>query len=140
MADSAKKAIETIVVGEAILGQDGAKNTVQEVLIHKVRDKKLYAFNGGDFFVTAEHPFMTADGWKAINPDMTSEYNPLFVAENGKPESLAVGDVLILENGQKQELKTIESRDRYPYDMPVYNLRVDGNNTYFANGYLVHNK
>ena len=26
------------------------------------------------------------------------------------------------------------------FELPLYNFRLDGNNTYYADGYLVHNK
>ena len=119
---------------------DGSENEVEETLVHSLKDRKLYAFNGEAFFVTAEHPFMTENGWKAIDPVMTESLNADFIAENGMPGVLTVGDVLVKENGDKVKLESIESRDRYPHEMPVYNLRVDGNSTYYADGYLVHNK
>ena len=90
--------------------------------------------------MTAEHPFMTEEGWKAIDPELTINRNADFVEQYGKPNVLKVGDVLIKENGKKMLIETIESRDRYPTKMPVYNLRVNGNSTYYADGYLVHNK
>ena len=33
----------------------------------------MYSINGGKAFVTAEHPFKTIDGWKAIDPITTYE-------------------------------------------------------------------
>ena len=132
--------MHAIQAGDVVRGMDEQENTVEEVLVHKLQNKKLYAFNGGDFFVTADHPFMTTTGWKAISPTMTQQRNPGFVDENGLPETLAEGDVLVLENGAQEVLHTLEGRDRYGADTPVYNLRVGGNSTYFANGYLVHNK
>jgi len=140
LIDGTQKPIEQVVVGDVVLGMDEKHNTVQEVLTHDIQEQKLYAFNGGDYFVTAEHPFMTTDGWKAIDPAQTEMRNPKFIRENGTPTYLEKGDVLILEGGKTMKIKRIEGRDRYPNDMPVYNLRVDGNHTYYANHYLVHNK
>ena len=140
MSDGSFKAIEEINIGESVKGMDGAHNVVEEVLIHNFEENTLYAFNGGAFFVTAEHPFMTEEGWKAIDPELTINRNADFVEQYGKPNVLKVGDVLIKENGKKMLIETIESRDRYPTKMPVYNLRVNGNSTYYADGYLVHNK
>ncbi|MAZ00216.1 MAG: hypothetical protein CMH32_06760 [Micavibrio sp.] len=140
LADGSMKNIEDIVAGDVVKGMDGSENEVEETLVHSLKDRKLYAFNGEAFFVTAEHPFMTENGWKAIDPVMTESLNADFIAENGMPGVLTVGDVLVKENGDKVKLESIESRDRYPHEMPVYNLRVDGNSTYYADGYLVHNK
>ena len=37
--------------------------------------RRLYALNGGRPFVTAEHPFLTAEGWKALDPEATRREN-----------------------------------------------------------------
>jgi hypothetical protein len=140
MADGSKKSIEDVNIGDQVLGADGQINNVEEIILHDIKERSLYSFNGGSFFVTAEHPFMTEQGWKAIDPELTINLNADFVAEHGKPNVLMVGDKLVLETGEMMLLETIESRDRYPVKMPVYNLRVDGNSTYYADGYLVHNK
>lgn len=140
MADGSEKAIENVQVGDVVSGMDGAENEVLKVHIVPVADRELYAFNGGDFFVTHEHPFMTTDGWKSIKPEATLEWNPKFIEQFGDIKPLQEGDILIKENGEKVTLETIESRDRYPHDMPVYNFQLTGNQTYYADGYLVHNK
>ena len=140
MEDGSTKSIENVKIGDKVLGMDGQYNLVEDTLIHDIKARNLYSFNGGPFFVTAEHPFMTTDGWKAIDPEMTIDHNPDFVKQHGKPNHLQVGDTLVKENGEQVKIDTIEGRDRYPGEMPVYNLQVNGTDTYYANGYLVHNK
>ena len=51
--------------------------------------------------------------------------------------SLAVGDTLITENGNVL-ITTIDSKDGAA-DTQLYNLRLVGDHTYYADGYLVHN-
>lgn len=138
LADGSTKAIEELKAGDEVIGKDGSVNIVQHNQPKTLNDRMLYAFNGGPFFVTAEHPFMTTGGWKSINPDKTVEINTAF--NEGDVTGLKVGDTLILENGKTMTIETIESRDRYPTEMPVYNPSLNGDQTYFADGYLVHNK
>ncbi len=114
----------------------------------------LYALNDGDAFVTAEHPFMTDEGWKAIDPLATSRENPALIVGN-----LQVGDRLHVLSGVLAavgagvgsggssvaidvapiELHRIDQQTADATTV-VYNLRLDGNHTYFANDLLVHNK
>jgi hypothetical protein len=63
---------------------------------------------------------MTQDGWKKISE--VSKGDTLY--RNGK------GDVTV---------ESITAKE-IPEDTPVYNFHVDGHETYFADGYLVHNK
>jgi hypothetical protein len=141
MADGTEKAIERLVAGDIVLGMDGAHNTVLDMEVPPIGDRVLYAFNGGNFFVTREHPFMLETGqWASINPNATKDEKPAFTEKYGDIKSLEVGDVILTKDGQKVKLETIESRDRYTKTMPVYNPVLDGNHTYYADGFLVHNK
>jgi hypothetical protein len=51
---------------------------------------------------------------------------------------LQMGDILITKDGLTK-IFTINKSKPIP-DLQLYNLIVDGDNTYYANGYLVHNK
>ena len=116
--------------------------------------RALYALNGGPFFVTAEHPFLTEAGWNAVDPAATATENPSL-----RVERLASGDRLVALAGVpapggaggspasdlldiRQEpilLRDLEGRSADP-EAPLYNLLRDGDHTYFADGLLVHNK
>jgi hypothetical protein len=76
---------------------------------------------------------MTTEGWKSISPEATKKEMPKF-----ELWSLAIGDILITTTGQI----TIHSIQKQAGNaqQPLYNFILDGNNTYYANGYLVHNK
>lgn len=101
--------------------------------------------------MTAEHPFWTAEGWKAIDPAATARENPRL-----RVGALTVGDRVAAAEGSAARsgvtpvsygpvrvrdvaIEAIESVRADP-DMVVYNLLLDGDHTYFADGYLVHNK
>lgn len=157
MADGTTKAISDVRVGDLVIGQGGQVNRVMEIETPCLGERKLYAFNEGAPFVTAEHPFMTRTGWKSIDPEAT-------FAETGhfRVASLAAGDEVIvltkvaarampMVSGEPAALMetAIETAhlalakiEAHEDDAArtVYNLRLNGNHTYFANSFLVHNK
>ncbi len=131
MADGSEKNIQDVQIGDVLKGEK-SDNAVLEFDRPKMHGK-AYSFNGGRFFVTEEHPLMTTEGWKSINPEMTaSENTGLEVTE------LKIGDTLVTENGNVK-LESIDSKDM-PSDTLLYNFKLSGDHTYYADGYLAHNK
>jgi hypothetical protein len=130
MADGSLRNIEDVQEGDMVETSEGA-GTVDKVwrLAHK---GYIYAFNGsGNYFVTASHPFMTTEGWKAFNPEAAQAENPGL-----EVSLLEVGDVLLREDGSTF---TLEQVDKKYTEETVYNFRVPGAADYFADGYWVHN-
>jgi hypothetical protein len=154
MADGTSRPIEHILVGDLVLGNAGRINRVTKVLLPLLGHRPLYALNESNFFVTAGHPFMTEAGWKAIDPGQTpAEHSGLQVGR------LTVGDRLLslaavavpVGGGSSAYAEAADVRIEpvalhrlvgQPADpaTQLYNLRLDGNHTYFANDLLVHNK
>ena len=151
MADGSAKPIEQIRVGDRVLGQGGIINTVTGIERPRLGTRPVYGFNGARAFVTVEHPFMTAAGWKSIDPRATASENPTL-----RVGTLRVGDrVAVLRSDgvtaattkatwRAMRLRFVQLHAMTPVALPasttVYNLLLDGNHTYFANGFLVHNK
>ena len=131
MADGTAKNIEDIEIGEKLKGET-RDNTVVKFDRPTLGERSLFAINDGEPFVTSEHPFKTSDGWKSIDPKETAKETDMSV------EKLNVGDVLITDADQINVDK-IEAHDGNSEDT-VYNFILDGDNTYYADGYLVHNK
>ncbi|MCC7436635.1 hypothetical protein IT402_02040 [Candidatus Nomurabacteria bacterium] len=132
MADGTYKNIQDVKIGDVLKGE----KTNNVVLAYHRPPKSegiIYGFNGGRAFVTQEHPFKTTEGWKSINPDKTNQENIGITVTK-----LEVGDVLITEKGQTK-ITSIE-REIVPETTPLYNFVLSGDRTYFADGYLVHNK
>ncbi|MBF0354444.1 MAG: hypothetical protein HQL43_04315 [Alphaproteobacteria bacterium] len=134
LQDGNQKKIQGIQAGDVVRSQSGATNTVISLMIKpKSEDKKLFSFNNTDAFVTAGHLFLTKSGtWKAVDPTISAKENPDISA--GK---LEVGDVLLTVAGEIEILTIHESEAKSI--TTVYNLDLDGDKTYQANGYVVHN-
>ncbi len=132
MADGSLKAIEAVKIGDVLEGET-SDNTVLAFHRPPKSDGILYGFNGGAPFVTAEHPFMTTKGWKSINPEKTKrEHIGIEVTK------LEKGDELVTEHGT-EKIEMITSKE-VPQDTPLYNFVLSGDRTYYADGFLVHNK
>ncbi len=133
-----KKNIEDIKVGDKVVSQ--SETDVRSVstvtkLDQPIREHmcRLGFTNGGTVKLTEEHPLMTHDGWKALDPNKTKDENPDLIV--GKLEK---GDVVVREDGVRAELQNISC---WSEKVPAYNLILDGNaRTYFADGFLAHNK
>jgi hypothetical protein len=154
MADGVERRIDEIDVGDLVLSPRGQVSRVIGVEQPPLGNRLLYAFNGERPFVTAEHPVMTEEGWKSVNPKATEAENAALVLSR-----LQVGDVLMtvarvaepaVAAGYAGEpfpevvleparLAAMVAKSADP-DMTLYNLVLDEGHSYFANGYLVHNK
>ena len=131
MADGSTRAIESLKPGDSIWAGNGKSNEVQALIVIKHEGKK-FAFNGdGNYFVTESHPFLTTQGWKSLNPKASRK------EVRGLKVSLLGVDDEILTVDSKVRINRIQYRTN---NQTVYNLMVDGDHEYFANGYRVHNK
>ena len=138
MADGTLKNIEDVVVGDKVKGHK-EENTVIKLDPTLLATRKLYSFNNNDhYFFTSEHPFMTEEGWKSIKPEKTKERDGVELYEQLKGE-LKVGDKLVTDKGLI-EITNIESKKMNNPEMPLYNFNVSNDNSYIADGYVVHNK
>lgn len=132
MADGSKKNIQDVKIGDVLKGET-TNNTVLRYHRPLQSEGVTYGFNGGRSFVTAEHPFKTTQGWKSINPEKTRQENIGI-----EVTQLKVGDTILTENGSTY-IFSIEAK-QVPIDTPLYNFALSGDRTYYADGYLVHNK
>jgi hypothetical protein len=132
LANGRVKEIQNLKGTDILLGAKGSHNKVVHLVVMPRQDRKIYAFNGGRYFVTDNHCFMTRDGWKAINPRMAKMENPQLTIGQ-----LKEGDELVTIKGRtplnRIEFKIIK-------DSVVYNPKLDGSHEYYADGFLVHNK
>ena len=145
LANGELKAIKDIKKGDEIKGVKG-KNKVTKIHKPWLHFRRKYSINDGEYFTTAEHPFMTKFGWRAIKP-YRKWYDPECWAnwfhehkdlEQIKP--LKVGDKIITEKGQIEIYSIKSSWNPLKWFERVYNISLDNDNTYYADGFLVHNK
>ena len=154
MADGSQQPIETLRPGDAVLGRRGRVNRVVACERTPLGRRRLYALNGRQPFVTAEHPFLTTEGWKALDPEATRRENDhLHVAALQLGDRLCRGiarriggpggpaeterGLLFLQSATALEaLSAVEADPQ----TPLFNLLLDGDHSYVADGWIVHNK
>jgi hypothetical protein len=139
MADGSEKNIEDIVIGDLILAKHGVKEKIKELQEVLLNSRKLVSINKGPFFATEDHTFKSKDGWVSANPLMTLKRDPSVIDDiGGLPDEMQIGTILITEDGEV-EITSLDFKND-DFDTPVYNLFVENTHSYFADGYLVHNK
>ena len=138
MADGTQKNIEDVKIGEMVLSYDEETNkkTLSEVreLEKPVRNHMCkIIFEDKSFLkLTNEHPVLTINGWKSINPFELLKENPYFFADK-----LHIGDEVISEKSNKKVVDISCEKGIFQ----TYNLKeVANQNTFFAEGVVVHNK
>lgn len=132
LADNTEMPIEKITINQELKSPFG-KNKVVGFDRTILGERKLYGINDTEYFFTAEHPFLTTTGWRSIDPEQTKEETEHLIC--GK---LQLGDVLITQTGLVKitQIKSIEEKP----ELPLYNFFLDGDNSYYANNFVVHNK
>jgi hypothetical protein len=129
MEDETFKRIDEIIVGDIVKSEINTSKVIG-IDIHKEEEYTIYSINNSEAFVTAEHPFKTTTGWKAIDPLET------FKKHGIESNVLEIGNILITKEGT-EEVKSIRKSTKTINT--VYNLQLDNEHVYYANGYLVHN-
>lgn len=123
MADGSSKPINQIALGDRVMGEDEQGNravqTVTHLFVHEGSYETLRL--NGTLIVTPNHPMRSIRGG---------------VKNWTEAGALSLGDLLVGLGGPVT-LTTEEPAATLP---AVYNLEVEPNHTYFAGGYLVHNK
>lgn len=137
MADNTFKFIEDVKVDDMVMaynevtGDYNPKPVLHSFIHHNtVEMVDIYLSNGIRIGMTACHPILTTDGWKSLN------YNIALKEHEIETSELKIGqEVIGLINAVVEK---IEWRKDIPnYD--TYNITVEDDHTYIANGYVVHN-
>ena len=137
MADGSHKKIEEIQIGEKLLGQNGVINTVIEFDHPMLDGRNIIGVNGMGKFMTPEHPLFTKNGWRSYSAETFRRQFPDMLWLN--VEDLAIGDKILKEDGSWLEVTSLEVFEGEP-EQQVFNFILDGNNTYYADGLLAHNR
>ena len=132
MADNTTKNIEDVVVGDVVQTIDGNQK-VKKVLSHPATNR-LYSINGSVGFVTSNHPFYTKNGWKIIDIEARDERQHYV-----EKQPLTIGDFVRTDKGWVEITSIICERDGNSDEL-FYNLSIENTKSYYADGFLVHNK
>jgi len=124
------KRIEDVEVGDKLLDGSLQKVTVKKLLTVDYKGP-IFSINGGGYFFTPNHPFLTTDGWKSLDPELSRIEIPTL-----EISLMKVGDILI----KKENLELVLTLDSIETKEKVYNFELDGSHEYIANEYVVHNK
>jgi hypothetical protein len=139
LADGTSKNIEDIKIGDEVLSWDNKLSQAKVVKLMRPihSDMVELEWEHGKTTNTFDHPFWDSKNqtWASYNPKLTEErYN----FENVKP--LKVGTVgLYLKDGEIVESKLLSIKEKLE-ETQTYIFELDKDNTFFANGYLTHNK
>ena len=135
MVDGSLKNIEDVKIGENVRGRNGVINNIIGYERPIIGSRSTYIINGKIEF-TGDHPFLTKDGeWKVVDVELYYRFTRGF---DIKPNQLKVGDILVVDGGEEEVVSLEELRTR-PSEEIVYDLKLDGDNIYIANGFVVHN-
>lgn len=137
MADGTSKNIEDVQIFDMVAGQGGA-NMVVSYDHWPLAGRDLIGINGNGPFKTPEHPLMTREGWKAYDSERTKIEKPeiAHLMTNG---NLVEGDEILMADGTWTKVESLEVYSNEP-DQVVYNFYLNGDNTYYANNMLAHNR
>jgi hypothetical protein len=153
MADGTTKPIETVAVGDRVLGAFGEINTVTGLQNHQLGFGTISNING-DHKTTSHHPHVSPDHRAlCVSPAVVTSFaygkHYMVTGADGKKErrllkglnrdrigKLEVGMELQTLTGTRT-VTTIE-RVPMPPSTPVYHLAVDGSHTYVVDGYAVY--
>ena len=150
MADGDERAIADVGIGDRVAGMNGTINIVVAVEKPLLGTRRLYSFNGSDPFVTAEHPFMTDRGWCSVDPAALRAEGCLLdvSALRTGARLLCVASVGVLTSSagahldvsfEHEALRSLETVEADPATQ-LHNLLLDGDHSYVADGFVVHNK
>ena len=151
MADFTWKAIKDVVPGDKVIGDNGAINTVEKNKSIATGGRKMVNFNGGDWYSTNDHLFLTKNGWKTWDPQHVindkNTKNDIFLVGENKEKSIDLSDELkivsIVEGKVVESFVPYSGLSAEVHDFDpsyvVHDLTLDGNMTYIVEGYVVHN-
>ena len=132
--------IEDVQIGDKVLGRDNVLNTVLEYDRPLLSNRKLYDINkNNDYFVSEEHPMLTKKGWKSLKPEYIQKneieiWEELF--EGREDILLSIGDEMVMYDGTFTVINSLDVKEADPLTQ-LYNFKLDGNNTYVVNDYVV---
>ncbi|NDB58742.1 DUF4815 domain-containing protein [bacterium] len=150
MADRTWKPIADVKIGDEVVGANLSINKVVRTLQTTVNGRKMMKITD-NAYATDDHIFLSDKGWKTWNPqhviDIDAVNAPLLEGEN-REKSIDPLDKLkivdIVDNTLTEKYVDVnqlghEIDDTFDPEYVVYDLTLDGDETYIVEGYVVHN-
>ena len=150
MADRTWKPIAEVKVGDEVVGANLSINKVVRTLQTTVNGRKMMKITD-NAYATDDHIFLSDKGWKTWNPkhviDIDAVNAPLLEGEN-REKSIDPLDKLkivdIVDDNLTEKYVDVhglrhEVVDTFDPEYVVYDLTLDGDETYIVEGYVVHN-
>ena len=145
MSNLSWKKIKDIKLYDRVMGVNGEINTVGGIKTTTVGDRKMVKFENYDFYATDDHLFLTNNGWKTWRPDRLIDNNASNVVflESDKP--IDSNDKFTFIDTENGKVISIDSDDLkvqfldFDSETIVYDLVLDGDNTYIVEGFVAHN-
>jgi hypothetical protein len=142
MKDGSWKKISMIAVGDEVVGFNGTVNRVTGTKSTTVGDRKMIKFVDYNFYATDDHLFLTENGWKTWRPDRLVDNNRdnlVLLSDENRQAPLSEDDVMILTEGKISYSDLKVEEQAFNSDFVVYDLHLDGDNTYTVESFVVHN-
>ena len=142
MCDESTKNIEDIHLGDIVMTFNETTNEFEPGKVRGIKHNPkpddlvyLYLSNGVKIGMKAYHPLLTEKGWRSLRPEL-----PEVIREVGKVPMLEEGDILVGYKNNPTILQ-IEYRPEpeNAHEYITYNLDIDNNDTYIADGVVAHN-
>jgi hypothetical protein len=130
MADGSKRKIQEVRVGEYVRGYN-SNNKVTGMTMEESTPNSLFTLNKDDLHITGGHPILTVAGWKAIHPEDVNAEEKLLK----QITKLVEGDEIIIADEATIKVKSISAY--IGPKVPTFNLAVNGDYTYIANGIVI---
>lgn len=135
--------IEDVVVGAEVLSYNFSEGKVEPRKVTRTSSSTHsgiveFVFSDGTFTKhTFDHPYyVVGEGWSSYAPNLT---NARYKHEDLRnTRAMLVGDECMTVDGGTARL--IEINEQASEPTQTYNFNVEGNENYFADGVLVHNK
>jgi hypothetical protein len=140
LADLTTKRIDQVRVGDRVLSYNEITNQEEISIVvgttspTKNNIVKFTLSNGTVVEATTEHPLWEVyKGWCSYSPPATFRDHKMKVAK------IEEGDTLRTQQGEHVTIDIMELDVNRKYEQ-VYNIKLEGHHTYYANGIVVHNE
>jgi hypothetical protein len=139
MADGTQKPIEEIKLTDQVVTAQGNIGTVVHLFVRKATGLKRLRLRGHSLLrATAEHPILTQRGYVPIGELTRADNVAMPKYEATGEHFIQTGQFIKVDSRLKRERPVISVED-VEYDGWVYDIEVEGDHSYIADGIAVHN-